>query len=154
MRMKIYFNIPNLFQLLTTQFKCLIIYYRHSRLLEAPRCSLRDGTRVSGRSSPVVVMDPHEDGVHPLAAQHCRVRQELHHGAQELPELRRSQPCHHLGNYVQTHFLSLVISIKRGIFKNTDLTVITMPLDMTGNIFFSVLFCISNFIIITNTTFT
>lgn len=29
-----------------------------------------------------------------------------------------------------------------------------MPLDMTGNIFFSALFCISNFIIIANTTFT
>ena len=36
---------------------------------------------------------------------------------EELPELCRSQPCHHLGNYVQTHFLSLIISKKEEFSK-------------------------------------
>lgn len=55
--------------------------------------------------APVVVLDPHENVVHPLSAHRRGVRGERRHRAEELLQLDRSQEGHDLVNDVQANSL-------------------------------------------------
>ena len=61
------------------------------------------------QGSPVVVLDPHEDIVHPLSAHRRRVGDKSCHGSQELLKLNRSQEANNLEDDIQTHSLSCFI---------------------------------------------
>lgn len=73
------------------------------------------------RSAPVVVLDPHENVVHPLPAHRRGMGGERRHGAEELLKLDRSQEGDDLVNDVQANSLLSFIpgSEDRGTHKSS-----------------------------------
>jgi hypothetical protein len=75
---------------------------------------------------PVIVMNPHENVIHLFPTHWRRMGNKFHNRIQKFSEFYWFQFCHHLKNYVQTHFLSFIISIIKEIFQNTNLATLIL----------------------------
>lgn len=69
----------------------------------------------SQKASPIVVLDPHKDVVHPLSADWRRMRDESRHRAQQLLNLHRRQTGNNLVDDIEACSLPCFIPGKRNV---------------------------------------